>query len=81
MTVNDMILEVKKLSPQRSDVLVFRLDNEPDPERVLETVKILRQHDIRSVLLTIADDSDIYVLNEEMMNRMGWFRQGSEVQP
>lgn len=69
------IVEIKKLTPQNGDVLVLRC-MALDPREMERMVNGLRSQGIDNPLFVIMDDSDMYMLPEAMMAKMGWVRKG-----
>jgi len=66
--------EIKRLSPQKGDILVLRLEHGAAPEAIARLGYELREAGIESPFIIIEDDSDIYMLNEKMMRGFGWVR-------
>ena len=71
----DVVEQIKKLSPKREDILVMRLEDGCSPEWLQAISDKMREHGIDCIIITLADDSDIYVLNEEMMGEFGWVKK------
>jgi len=76
MITEVVIEQIKKLRPQKGDILVFRLEGDCNSDWIQGLAEKLREKGIHySILITVAGDSDIYVLDEEMMDKFGWVKK------
>lgn len=74
MNMEHTLESVTKLSPQKNDVLVFRIRGQPLQEVMRRATAEFREHGIEAVLCFVEDDSDIYILDEARMAECGWVR-------
>lgn len=74
MNCPSCLSEIKKLTPQEGDVLVIRLPSLPPAEQVHTVSQQMRAQGIKSYLLVIDDDSEVYILDEAKMKHWGWIK-------
>lgn len=65
---------ITKLNPQKDDVIVCRLSQQPTPETMQGLIDLFRANGVDALLLFVEDDSDIYILDEGRMAKFGWVR-------
>ena len=67
--------EIKKLSPKSGDIIVIRSSEPVNNAAMAHCSALLRESGIETTLFVISDDSDMYILGEEMMAKFGWVKK------
>lgn len=71
-----LIVEVKKLDIKPGSMVIIRVDKQYDPSIFAGSVEHLRSYyDFFVPFIIMLKDQNIEDVNEEIMNRLGWYRR------
>lgn len=69
-----IISECKLLKVESNSVIILRSESSWAESDILKLRNLLDSRDIKNIVFYVDDMSEVYILNEEMMNKYGWYK-------